>query len=145
MIPRGWGAPPLYISFFYHTQEKQLTDLPISQTSMKSSLSQEPCLLRSYNILHGALRYLSNEWMSTSPIYCEHLPHQQERTCFINSEVLHRCRGWLICCKVFIEHQACFTVVMYFSGGLQRLRWYIVLGLITVIVLISIDATKWLR
>ena len=91
---RSPGEVPLLLHtfFFCHSQEKQLTDLPSSQARRKPSLSWESCLLHSYNIPHAALRYLSNELMSTSPICCEHLLRQPERTCFINSEVLHRCR-----------------------------------------------------
>lgn len=44
-----------------------------------------------------------------------------------------------------MEHQGCSTVVVYFSGGLQRLHCYMALGLIIVITLISINAAKWLK
>lgn len=136
---------------FHHTlpSSKQLTrqatntDLPVTQTGTKPSLREVSCLLHRCVIPPGALRYLSSELLSTSPICCEHLLHQPEWNCFINSEVLHRCRGWLIYGKVFIEHQGCFPVVIYFF--LQCLPWYMVLRLIIVIVLISIDAMKWLK
>lgn len=118
---------------------------PFPKLAWLSSLSQEPCLLCSYSIPHGAQTYPSNELMPTSPICHERLLCHREWNCFINSEVLHRCRGWLISCKGFIEHQAYFAVVIYFSWRLQCLHWYMVLDLIIVIILISISVAKGLK
>lgn len=79
------------------TQEKRWTDLLTSPTRLTSSTR---CL-----IFFLAPKYLPNELMPTSSPCCAQLLYQPEGNCFINSEVLHRCRGWLISRKVFIEHQ----------------------------------------
>lgn len=133
----------LYMPIFYHTQEKQLTKLCISQTSMESPLHQESVSFTAAIFLMVLKRYLSSELMPTSPICCKHLLLQPEWNCFINSEILQRCMGWLISCKVFIEHQTCFTFVVFFFLVAYSV-WYMVLGLIIVIVFISINGAKWL-
>lgn len=60
---------PWWVTYLLLPHSRETTKRPTHvKTTTKSSLSQDLCLHHSYNIPHGAQRYLSNEFMPTSPV-----------------------------------------------------------------------------